>query len=96
MFLSLVPLGCAGPPPRPKVELQRLEKQESCCFCRVCAAVAPYGTCNVSDAEQASSWGADPGDLTPFSSNASDISGPDLDAETTDEMGRNKLSLRIM
>lgn len=58
--------------------------------------MSPYGTCNVSDAEQASSWEADPGDLTPFSSNASDISGPDLDAETINEIGRNKLSLHMM
>lgn len=43
--------------------------------------------------EEMCSWDTDPGCLAPFSLIVGDISSPALDAETTDETGRNKLSV---
>lgn len=43
--------------------------------------------------EDMCSWDTDPRYPVPFSLNAGDISSPGLDAENTDEIGRNKLSV---
>lgn len=47
------------------------------------------------DVGKACSLEADPACLALLPISASDISGPDLDAETIDEIGRDKLSLHI-